>query len=187
MHASAYAFAVAALGPAEVTGRTVIEAGSLNVNGSVRPHVEDLQPSLYIGTDMRAGPGVDMVCAAEALPGRLGDLQADTVISTEMLEHAEEWQGALDGMIRVLKPGGVLVLTTRGPGFPRHDHPGDFWRFPVPVMRKLLSAAHLQVRICVPDSDPASPGVFAVAVKPPHWRRPHGLREAWDKAGVQAV
>jgi len=180
-------FIAAALGPNEVTGKTVIEAGSLNVNGSARDHVEALQPAMYLGTDMRAGPGVDMVCAAEMLPGRLGDLKADVLISTECLEHAEEWQGALDGMIRVLKPGGTLVLTTRGPGFPVHGYPSDYWRFPVPVMRKLLEAAHLQVEVCVPDTDPQSPGVFAKAVKPSLWRRPHGLRELWDKAGVEAV
>jgi len=187
MHPSVLAFAAAALGPAEVTARTVIEAGSFNVNGSVREHVEALQPALYIGTDMRPGPGVDVVCRAEDLPERFTPESADVVISTELLEHAPDWQAAMTGMIGVLKEGGLLVLTTRGPGFPQHGYPDDFHRFPVPVMRRILDAAALEVEVCVPDTDPASPGVFVAARKPAGWAWPPGMLLDWDNAGVEGV
>jgi hypothetical protein len=29
----------------------------------------------------------------------------------------------------VLKPLGLLIVTTRGPGFPYHGFPHDYWRF----------------------------------------------------------
>lgn len=187
MHPSAYQFATTALGPAEVTGKTVIEAGAFNVNGSAREAVMAHGPASYTGTDMQPGPGVDVVCKAEGLPARFGEDSADVVISTEMLEHAEDWQAAMDGMIRVLAPGGLLVLTTRGPGFPRHGYPDDHWRFTPDAMRLILLEAGLEIDRCEPDPDPQSPGVFARARKPAGWARPGDLTEAWADVDVQGV
>src|SRR6266567_3412329 len=99
MHPSAYAWASTALTAAEVKGAHVIEAGAYDVNGSVRPAVEALGPASYTGTDMQPGPGVDVVWDAADLPGdggkggRFGGV--GIVISTEMLEHAEDWQAAM--------------------------------------------------------------------------------------------
>jgi hypothetical protein len=93
----------------------------------------------------------------------------------------------MTGLIGVLAPGGVLVLTTRGPGFPVHGHPSDYWRFPVASMRRILEAATLDVVVCVPDDDPASPGVFAKAVKPPGWEWPLATTREWDRIDVQEV
>src|SRR5215468_10643995 len=184
VHPSALAFAQVALTEAEVAGKTVLEAGALDVNGSARPHVEAFGPASYTGTDMRAGPRVDVVCPAEELPTRFRPASADVLLSTEMLEHAASWRAAMNGMITVLAPGGVLVLTTRGPGFPVHGYPSDFWRFTVPVMRQILEAAGLEVLVCIPDSDPQSPGVFAKARKPERWQRPWNLTQAWARVEV---
>jgi hypothetical protein len=176
------AFACSALTEADVRGKCVIEAGALNVNGSVRPHVEALGPAKYIATDMRPGPGVDEVCSAEQLPVYWSN--AGLVISTEMLEHAADWQAAARGMIEVLAPGGVLVLTTRSAGFPVHGYPEDHWRFPVESMRWILDVAGLLVEQCEPDPDPASPGVFAKARKPRGWSWPADTGEAWADVQV---
>lgn len=166
MHPSAFAFASTALAAGDVAGRRVVEAGAYNYNGSVRDIYEMMGPVSYLASDAQPGPGVDLVCPAEKLPAVLGAGTADVVITTEMLEHAEDWRGAMRGLAELLAPGGMLVLTTRGPGFPFHPHPGDFWRFTVPVMMAILDALGLEVMRCEPDTDPASPGVFAVARKP---------------------
>lgn len=184
MHPSAMAFACSALTEADVRGKIVIEAGALNVNGSVRDHVMSLGPASYTATDMRDGPGVDYVVHAGNLPEFA---TADVVISTEMLEHAADWQDAMRGMIGALAPGGILVLTTRSAGFPRHDHPEDHWRFPVESMRQILGAAGLTVERCEPDPDPASPGVFARARKPAGWSWPAGAADAWAAVHVDPV
>ena len=184
MHPSAMAFACPALTAGDVAGRSVLEAGSLNVNGSVRGHVESLGPASYRGTDMRPGPGVDVVCDAADLPARFGAGSADVVVSTEMLEHAKDWQAAVRGMITVLTEGGVLVLTTRSEGFPLHGYPEDHWRYSVEAMGTILAAAGLDVERLEPDPDPQSPGVFARARKPAGWSWPDGVQAAWDAAGV---
>jgi SAM-dependent methyltransferase len=184
VHPSAMAFACSALTVRDVKGRHVIEAGALDVNGSVRPHVESLGPASYTATDMREGPGVDVACAAEGLPAEFTG--AGVVIGMEMLEHCRDWKAALSGLIEILQPGGILVLTTRSEGFPYHAHPEDHWRFPVEAMGRALRAAGLDVERLEADPDPASPGVFAVARKPEGWSWPDVAR-AWGRAGVTAV
>lgn len=127
-------------------GRT-LEVGSFNVNGSVRSVIP-----VTIGTDMRPGPDVDEVCTASQLIKKFGCESFDNVVSTEMLEHAEDWKNALDNMWGVLKPGGMFLLTTRSPGFPLHDYPGDYWRFTVDDMKKIFPDG-------VVVSDTEAPGV----------------------------
>lgn len=176
------AFACSALTAGDVRGKTVIEAGALDVNGSVRPHVLTLAPLTYTGTDMRPGPGVDQVVDAAGIPAVLG--QADVVVSTEMLEHAADWQAAMRGLIGAVAEGGVLVLTTRSAGFPFHGYPEDYHRFPVDSMRQILLMAGLGIERCEPDPDPASPGVFVKARKPPGWAWPEYAEEAWAAVRV---
>lgn len=167
MHPSAYIFASRALTEADVKGRRVVEAGAYDYNGSVRGAIEAMSPASYVGTDSQPGPGVDVVCPAENLPAVVG--AADVVISTEMLEHALDWRGAVAGMVTVLAPGGLLLLTTRSPGFPYHPHPADHWRFPVDAMDGIAEACGLDVARLEPDPDWNAPGVFLLARKPAGW------------------
>jgi SAM-dependent methyltransferase len=169
LHPSAYIFATTALEDADVKGRRVVEVGAYNYNGSARRVIEAMGPASYLGTDVQPGPGVDLVCAAEKLPAELGDDSADVVASLEMLEHAEDWRGAVAGMARVLAPGGLLLLTTRSPGFPYHPHPEDHWRFTVDMMDGIAEACGLETIRLEPDTDPSQPGVFFLARKPPGW------------------
>jgi SAM-dependent methyltransferase len=174
LHPSAYIFATTALEDADVKGKRVVEAGAYEYNGSARRVITAMGPASYTGTDVQPGPGVDLVCPAEKLPGALGDGSADVVVSTEMLEHAEDWRAAVAGMARVLAPGGLLLLTTRSPGFPYHPHPGDFWRFTVDHMDGIAEACSLETIRLEPDTDPSQPGVFFLARKP----------DGWDGAGM---
>lgn len=139
-------------------GQRVLEVGSLNVNGSVRGCFE---ARAYVGVDMRDGPGVDIVATADALP--FPDASFDVVVSTEMLEHDPAFWLSLAEMGRVLRPGGQLILTTRGNGFGEHREPQDFWRFMPDSMPRLLDLAG-----CDPIAtalDPEVPGVFMHGVR----------------------
>lgn len=94
----------------------VLEVGSLNINGSVRGFF--FNPREYIGCDVGEGPGVDVVCPGEDLAYE--DNRFDTVISTEMMEHNPNWIDTFGNMYRMLKPGGLMLMTCAGPGRPEH-------------------------------------------------------------------
>mgnify|MGYP002401000057 CR=1 FL=1 len=106
----------------------VLEVGSRDVNGSVRKILEP-KSAEYIGVDLFEGNGVDVVLDVAHLRDQFGEDKFDVVVSTEMLEHCSNWQEALYQMSSVLRQGGLLIITTRSPGFELHDYPADYWRF----------------------------------------------------------
>ncbi len=128
----------------------VLEVGSRNVNGSVRDILAPLV-SRYVGCDLEAGDGVDVVADATRLTDVFPPESFDVVISTEMLEHVPDWPAAWAQMMGVLRPGGLLVLSTRSPGFPLHDYPGDFWRFTAQDMGVILDGVAERLMV---DADP---------------------------------
>lgn len=88
-----------------------------------------------VALDLHPGPGVHVVGDAQALG--FADASFDVVLCTEMLEHVPEPQRAIDEMRRVLRPGGLLLLTTRFL-FPIHDAPHDYFRYTKYGLRHLL-------------------------------------------------
>lgn len=148
---------------ATIRGRRVLEVGSRNVDGSLREHVTSLGPSAYVGVDLVAGPGVDVVGDANRLVEAFGPSSFDLVLSTEMLEHVPDWRNVVRQMKAVLRPGGRLLLTTRAPGFRVHGYPYDYWRFTPEDLR----AAFADFTVLAVETDPADPGTFIDAEKPP--------------------
>jgi glycosyltransferase involved in cell wall biosynthesis len=172
MHASVLGFFVSVLGSSEVRGKSVLEVGSGDVNGSVRPIVEARNPAFYLGVDMTEGPGVDKVLDATKLTEELEPGSFDVVISTEMMEHVEDWQTTFINLFEMVKPGGVIVVTTRSVPFGYHPHPIDTWRYTPDAMVQILDAVRFDKLLVCPDPDPVSPGVFFKARKPLDWHAP---------------
>jgi SAM-dependent methyltransferase len=146
----------------DVLGKRVIEVGSNNVNGSLRPIIEAMEPQEYVGVDIVEGPGVDLLCGAENLVQEFGEESFDLVISTEMLEHVQDWKQSINNMKRICRPDGVILITTRSIGYPFHGHPADFWRFETEDMRSVFS----DFEIARLERDEIRPGVFMKAIKP---------------------
>lgn len=145
-----------------VKGNRVIEIGARDINGSCRPMVMQQGPVSYTSTDMDSGPGVDIVCAGQDLPGRLGTEVADVLICTEVLEHVKDWDEFIQSIWSLLPVGGVLLLTTRSPGFPYHEYPCDHWRFTFEDMAAIFGSQE----ICTLTKDPTSdPGVGIIVRK----------------------
>ena len=97
--------------------RAVVELGSLDINGGVR----DLLPAgaSYIGIDIQDGPGVDVVAdAARYRPPAPPDL----VLCLEVLEHTSKAPAILRNAVRMLAPGGLIVVTAAMA--PRAPHSG---------------------------------------------------------------
>ncbi len=109
-------------------------AATLDIGASGNDHREIFPNRTTLNIDASGKP--DVVADAHKLP--FGDASFETVVCSEMLEHADNPQKVIDEIKRVLKPGGRVVLTTRF-AFPIHDAPNDYWRFTPYGVRKLFS------------------------------------------------
>ncbi len=103
------------------------EFGSYHVLGQEhRGSTKECFPQGVTGADLRAGPGVDRIEDLHALS--LPSDSIGTALLIDTVEHvARPWR-ALEEVHRVLRPGGVVLLTSHM-YFPIHAHPDDFWRF----------------------------------------------------------
>lgn len=130
MHSAALAY-INAVMPAAVD--SVLEFGSRNINGSVR----DLVPTIsrYVGVDLAAGPGADIVADAATVevPGDLFEV----VVCAEVFEHAPDdaCLAMCRNARRHLVDGGTFIATMAGPGRAPHSavdggglQPGEFYR-----------------------------------------------------------
>ena len=93
----------------------VLDIGSLDINGNIK-HFFDY-PFYYIGLDLAPGKNVDVVC-----PAHLYDsgFQFDVVTSAECFEHDMYWVRTIQNMIKLLKPGGLMMWTCASEGRPEH-------------------------------------------------------------------
>ncbi|MGC9107245.1 MAG: class I SAM-dependent methyltransferase [Infirmifilum sp.] len=88
----------------EFKNKRVLEVGSKYVNGSVRPLIERFcEPKEYIGVDIEPGKYVDIILPVERLVEYFGSESFDVVISTETLEHVQDWRKAVYNMKDFLK------------------------------------------------------------------------------------
>ena len=117
--------------PEYFVGEYVLEIGSLNINGSIRPFFEKCT---YVGVDLGEGADVDVVARGEDLTYDDGDF--DVVASCECFEHNPEWVATLENMIRMAS--GLVFFSCATTGRKEHgtrrtspwDAPfcGDYYR-----------------------------------------------------------
>jgi len=110
----------------------------LDVGGRIQPYRALVagRTRRYIAVDLVVTPLVDIVARAERLP--LGNAQFDVVICSQVLEYVADPSSVLSEIYRVLKPGGVLLLSVPSACPMDADH--ECWRFLPAGLRHLLSA-----------------------------------------------
>jgi SAM-dependent methyltransferase len=115
----------------------IYEFGAYQVEEA--PENCDLRPLLqgkqYGGCDMRAGPGVDNVLNLHQID--LPDNSVGTVFLMDTLEHVEYPHQAMAEIYRILKPDGLVIMSSVLDFF-IHATPNDFWRFTPDGFRSLL-------------------------------------------------
>jgi len=132
-------FGARSLGEDDIKGKSVIEVGSLDVNGSLRSTVESFAPGSYLGVDIQLGPGVDLICDAGELLERFGPGKFDLVIATEMLEHVRDWRRVISNLKNILKADGIIFITVPTRHFRYHGYPFDFWRYEAEDIKNIFS------------------------------------------------
>jgi len=79
----------------------------------------------YLREARRRGIGCVVQAAAEALPYPDGSF--DVILSHEVIEHVDDDRRAVAEMVRVLRPGGRILLFCPNRWFPFETH-GHYWR-----------------------------------------------------------
>ncbi|MEQ1787214.1 MAG: class I SAM-dependent methyltransferase [Acidimicrobiales bacterium] len=117
----------------------------------------------YIGCDVQDGPGVDRIEDVHALS--FPDESIGAVLSLDTLEHVADPLRALQEIHRVLKPGGVVAISSVM-FFPIHAHPWDYWRFTPEGFAQLLQP--FESSLVLPYGYELMPEtVFGIGVKGP--------------------
>lgn len=120
----------------------IYEFGAFQVAGQEDlANLRPLFPGLhFVGADMREGPGVDTLLNLHDIDRPSESV--GTVLCLDTLEHVEYPHRAIEEVYRILKPGGVAVISSVM-DFPIHDYPFDYWRFTPEAFRSILQPFEL--------------------------------------------
>lgn len=104
------------------------------------PYRKVIEPMVgkYLGVDLEMNPKAEHHINFDSKT-TLPDNYADIVLSNQVLEHVDSPSGYLQEALRILKPGGTLILTTHGYWF-YHPTPNDYWRWTSAGLRKTVEA-----------------------------------------------
>ncbi len=117
----------------------------------------------HIGCDIQDGPGVDRIEDIHHLS--FDDNSVGSIICLETLEHVADPLRAVQEMHRVLRPGGIIAMSSLM-FFPIHAHPWDFWRF-TPEGFELLLQPFESSLVVAQGWEMMPDGVYGIAIKGP--------------------
>ena len=105
---------------ARISGRT------LDIGAGLKPFREYFKSSSYVTLDSNADLKPDVIGDITNLPFKDGEF--DSVVCLEVLEHVADTKRSLAEVSRVLRPRGILMLSTPM-HWPLHYEPHDYYRF----------------------------------------------------------
>jgi len=124
-----------------IQGKTLdLGAGSGKYRNLIKERAQE-----YIAFDAKPGKNIDVVGDAMNLP--FSNETFDTIVSTQVLEHVEKPWIVVKEISRVIKPGGICILTA--PFLePYHQDPGDFFRYSAQGIQSLFKNENFEVIEC---------------------------------------
>lgn len=75
---------------------------------------------------------------------KMPNSEADIVLSTQVLEHVEDYNTYLQEAHRILKEDGLLVITTHG-YWMYHPDPTDYWRWTSDGLKKIIQDQNFEI------------------------------------------
>lgn len=123
--------------------------------------------------DIAAGPGVTVVGDLQHCP-QVPDDTYDVIVCTQVLEHVPNPFLAAAELCRILKPGGLLLLTVPA-AYPYHSAPNDYWRYSRDSLRLLFGERLREIQIETFGNRLTIVGAYW------NWYEPHFPRAAMEQ------
>lgn len=105
--------------------------------------VIELKVGKYEGVDLEMNPAAEHPIDFDSKT-TLPDEYADIILSNQVLEHVDSPGGYLQEARRLLKPDGIMILSTHGYWF-YHPTPNDYWRWTSAGLRKTIEAEDFEI------------------------------------------
>jgi ubiquinone/menaquinone biosynthesis C-methylase UbiE len=103
----------------------------------------------YIGVDLKMNKLADIkISKKDKLPFNRNEI--DAVISTQVIHKVENYNFYLKNINRILKSRGILFLTTHGNWTHHPFGSGDYYRFTIQGIKKILSEHNFKIIKVVP-------------------------------------
>lgn len=104
----------------------VLEVGSRDEG--ITSSFRDFYPGEYVGVDLQAGKGVDLVMDLSQSIEPLREGHFALVICCSVLEHVKDPWAMARNIVKLLRPGGKVYVSVPW-AWRFHDYPDDYWRF----------------------------------------------------------
>lgn len=146
----------------------------------------------YVGVDISAGDGVDVVLDLTAPFSEIDDAlkgqRFGTIFCLSVLEHCDRPFVMAENLTKLLRDGGMLCLSV--PFVARfHGYPSDYWRFTHEGIKKLFPSLSFDlcpanVSTCLPgETMPLNDTLGQIKIKPA-WRNQDRLLKVVAKSRV---
>lgn len=110
----------------QVQNASIIEIGSLIINGSLR---EIFKTRHYVGVDLEQGHGVNVISKGHEVLFQNNTF--DVALSAECFEHDKHWIKTFQKMINLVKSGGIVAFSCATTGRAEHGtHQSDMGSSP---------------------------------------------------------